>query len=176
MKQFRFLWAFLALGLLSILSCSQTSAPAWKGKIYYGYSGGAVKSYDFSSKSEKMLFQKAAQPFVAGNGEIYFVNDTYLKQNVLIRKSTANFMQFRNVLDMSADNPDYKEALENYSVINGTGISAILDRMTDPKVSPNGKYLSVTIYSYQGQAFGNNCVGVFDIATGKLVTKFEHKY
>lgn len=176
MRRLRFAWAFLALGILSILSCSQTSAPAWKGKIWYGYAGGSVKQYDLGNKSDKELFKDASQPFPVKSGEIYFINDGFLKRNVLVRKSTTNMMQFRNVLDMSSDNPEYKEELSKYSVIHGTGISAVLDRLTDPKVSPDGKYLSVTIYGHPGQAFTTNSVGVFDLATGKLVTKFDDKY
>jgi Tol biopolymer transport system component len=170
----------LRLVLLAILStvlfsCSSTDAPAWKGKLYYGYVNN-VKSYDFANKQEKILFDNATQPFITKGGDIYFVNDKYQKRNQLIRKSNASFMQFKDVLDMSSENPDYKQQLDDYSVIRGTGISAVLDRMSDPKVSPNGKYLSVTIIGYKGQAFENNCVGVFDLATGKLVTKFENKY
>ena len=167
--------ALLVCTTTLLFSCSSTDAPAWKGKLYYGY-GSDVKSYDFATRSEKKLFDNATQPFLSKNGEIFFVNDKYQKRNLLIRKSNATFTQFKDVLDMSSDNADYKEQLEKYSIINGTGISAVLDRMSDPKISPNGKYLSVTIIGYKGQAFENNCVGVFDVATGKLVTKFEHKY
>ena len=166
--------ALLAFSL-ALFSCSDTNAPAWKGKIYYGY-GSDIKSYDFATKAEKKLFDNATQPFISKSGEIFFVNDKYVKRNMLIRKSNGSFTQFKDVLDMTSDNADYKEQLENYSIIRGTGISAILDRMSDPKVSPNGKYLSVTIMGYKGQAFENNCVGVFDLSTRKLVTKFDNKY
>ncbi len=160
---------------LVITGCASTDAPAWKGKLYYNFTSD-VKVYDFASKSEKKLFDNATQPFLAKTGEIYFMNDSYLKRNLLVRKSNATFTQFKNVLDMSSENPDYKEELDKYSIINKTGISAVLSKMSDPKVSPNGKYLSVTIFGYQDQAFPNDCVGVFDLATGKLVTKFDHKY
>lgn len=122
-----------------------------------------------------MLFEKGLQPFVHRTGEIYFVDDNFRKRNVLIRKMTGSG-QFRDVLDMSSDNPDYKEALEKYSVINRTGISAVMDRMSDPKVSPNGKFLSVTIFGYPQQAFDSNCVAIFDLSNGKLIKKFTQKY
>ncbi len=160
---------------LTIAGCSETNSPAWKGKLYYNFTSD-VKSYDFATKAEKKLFDNATQPFVVKSGEIYFMDDNYRKRNVLVRKTNASFTQFKNVLDMSSENPDYKEQLENYSIINNTGISAVLSKMSDPKVSPDGKYLSVSIFGYKGQAFENDCVGVFDLATGKLVTKFDHKY
>ena len=165
----------LALVLLTALpACTQT--PAWKGKITYNYSGEYIKQFDLSAKTDKQLMKEAAQPSIAPNGEIYFVDQNFKKRNVLIRKSNASFTQFRNVLDMTIDNPRYTQTLQEYSVIRGTGISAVLSSMSDPKVSPDGKYLSLTIYGYKGQGFEKNCVAVFDIATKKLVTKFEGKY
>jgi TolB protein len=157
---------------IAVASCAQQTA--WKGKIIHGYSGD-INEYTFATKTDKMLFQKGSQPFVSGAGEVYYVNEAFLKAKCLIRKRTGTG-QYRDVLDMSNENPDYKQALEDYSFIRGTGISAILSSMGDPKVSPDGKYLSVTIYGYKGQAFEKNCVAVFDIVTKKLVTKFEGKY
>ncbi|HYH15557.1 MAG TPA: hypothetical protein VD794_10065 [Flavisolibacter sp.] len=159
--------------LLSQSACTQ--ATAWKGKLVHGWSG-SVNVYDFAGKTDKTVFKDASQPFVATDGDIYYVSEAFPKRNYLVRKSTPTYSQFKDVLDMSSDNPDYKEELANYSVIRGTGISAILSRMQDPKVSPDGKYVSLTIFGYGDQAFKNNCVAVFDRATKKLVTKFDNKY
>ncbi len=161
-----FLAVVAALFITSLTACTQN--PAWKGKIVYSY-GSEIKQYELATKNDKTLFQKAKEPFVAASKEIYFVNDAFPKRHSLIRKSNTVFTQFRDVLDMSNDNELYKEQLEAYSVIKGTGISAIMDRMSDPRVSPDGKYLSVTVFGYGGQAFDKNCVAVFDIATKQLV-------
>ncbi len=131
---------------------------------------------NLKAKKNKSVLKEGRQPFVARSGEIYFVNEAFPKRQSLIRKSNASFTQFKNVLDMSSDNSQYKQQLEDYSVIRGTGISAVLDRMADPKISPDGKYLSVTIFGYPGQAFPKNCVAVFELATGQLTTKFDDKY
>lgn len=157
--------------LLFIHSIAQT---AWKGKIIYGYPG-AIKEFNLATKTDKTLFQEAKQPFVY-NGDIYFINERFQKRNVLVRKSIAATGQFKDVLDLSADNPIYKKPLEEYSVIRGTGKSAVLSSIADPKVSPDGKYISITIFAYKDQVFEQNCVAVFDLASGELVKKFEEKY
>ncbi|MCA8830913.1 TolB family protein [Hymenobacter pini] len=151
------------------------AAPAWAGRLVHAYSGD-LNTYSFAAKTDQLLLQNAGQPFVAADGDVYYVHTGFPKANVLIKKSNPTATQFRNVLDMSSDNPDYKQALEEYSVIRGTGISAVLSSLHDPRVSPDGKYLSVTIMGYPGQAFAANCVAVFDRATGKLVTKFDNRY
>jgi len=159
--------------LFSQTACTQSTA--WKGKLVHGHSG-SVNVYDFATKNDKTVFKDATQPFVAKDGDIYYLNEAFPKKNFLVRKSTPTYSQFKDVLDMSSDNPDYKEALANYSFIHGTGISAILSRMQDPKVSPDGKYISLTVFGYSDQAFKNNCVAVFDRATKKLVKQFDNKY
>ncbi|WP_148661236.1 PD40 domain-containing protein [Flavisolibacter tropicus] len=167
----------LSVSLMALLltqsACTQSAA--WKGKLVHGFSG-SVNVFDFATKTDKAVFKDGSQPYVAKDGDIFFLSEAFPKRNVLIRKSTPTFSQFKDVLDMSSDNPEYKDALANYSVINGTGISAILSRMQDPKVSPDGKYVSVTIFGYRDQAFKNNCVAVFDRASQKLVAKFDNKY
>ena len=168
-----FLSVLACFSIISLTACTQ--APAWKGKIVYSY-GSEIKLYEFAAKNDKTLFQKAKEPFVSASKEIYFINDAFPKRNSLIRKSNNAFTQFRDVLDMSSDNEQYKEQLEAYSVIRGTGISAIMDRMNDPRVSPDGKYLSVTVFGYPGQAFEKNCVAIFDIASKQLVKKFDDLY
>lgn len=165
---------FIFLFLLSITACTQS--PAWKGKLIYGFSNSDIRQYEFATKADRTIFQKAEQPFVTAGNEIYFVNQGFPKQNVLVRKSNATATQFKDVLDMSSDNEAYRQQLEDYSVIRGTGISAIMDRLGDPHVSPDGKYLSVTIFGYPGQAFPKNCVAVFDMATKKLFRKFDDMY
>lgn len=166
----------ILLCAIGFSSCGQaTKGGAWKGRLTYTYSGD-IKTYEFAGKKEKIVMKEAFQPFVTRTGEIFFVNDAFPKKKVLVKKSNSSFTQFSNVLDLSSDNPQYKKALEEYSVINGTGISAILDHISDPQVSPNGKYLSVTIFGYPGQAFTKNCVAVFDVAGGQLVKQFDEKY
>lgn len=147
----------------------------WKGKLIYSV-GSDIKSYEFVSKTEKVLFQKGSQPSVAKSGEIFFVNEGFPKRSQLIRKSNPSVPQFKDVLDMSSDNEKYKASLAAYSVINNTGNSAVLDRIADPEVSPDGKYLSVTVFGYPRQVFDTNCVAVFDRTTGELVKKFINKY
>jgi Tol biopolymer transport system component len=171
----KFLFSIVATSIL--ISCnSQTNKSAsWSGKLVYTHSGD-INVYEFTTKKEKTILKEGRQPFVSQTSEIYFVNEAFPKRQYLIRKSNASYTQFKNVLDMSSDNPQYKKQLEEYSVIRGTGISAILDRMATPRISPNGKYLSVTIFGYPGQAFTKNCVGTFDLATGQLVAKFENKF
>jgi TolB protein len=170
---FKFRFSLLLAGLISFLSsCGQTMS--WKGKFIYEHSSD-INEYDLSSKKDRMLFQKGIQPYLTASGEIYYINDAFPKGKSLVRKRTSGG-QFRDVLDMSNENPDYKQALDEYSVIRGTGISAVFSSMSDPKVSPDGKYLSLTVFGYKGQGFEKNCVAVFDIATRKLVTKFEGKY
>lgn len=166
-----FLFIFLSA---SITACTQSSA--WKGKLTYGFSGSDIKQYDLATKTDKLLFKKAKDPFVTAGNEVLFINEGFPKRNVLVRKSNSTATQFKDVLDMSSDNEEYKEQLANYSVINGTGISAILDHLSDPRVSPDGKYVSVTVFGYRGQAFEKNCVAVFDMATKKLFKKFEDMY
>ncbi|RYY96321.1 MAG: hypothetical protein EOO11_13750 [Chitinophagaceae bacterium] len=163
---------FAAALLSSLASCAQK--PAWKGTITYEHAGD-INAYEPASKKDKLLFQKATQPAVAADGELYFVSDAFPKAKYLVRKRTATG-QFRDVLDMSSENPDYKQALADYSIIRNTGISAVLSSLSDPRLSPNGKYLAVTVYGYKGQAFEKNCVAVFDVATRKLVTRFDDKY
>ncbi|RSK45317.1 TolB family protein [Hymenobacter rigui] len=148
---------------------------AWKGRLVYGHAAD-INTFTFASKADQLFLQKAKQPYTTPEGEVYYVNDAFPKANVLIKKSNSTATQFRTVLDMSSDNPDYKQALEEYSVIRGTGISAVLSSLHDPRVSPDGRFLSVTVIGYPGQAFPNNCVAVFERATGKLVTRFEHRY
>jgi len=160
---------------LCMLSCNSQSKSSWPGKLVYTHTSD-INVYEFAGKKEKTVLRQGVEPTVAATGEIYFVSDAFPKRKLLIRKSNAAYTQFRNVLDMSSENPKYRQQLEDYSVIRGTGISAVMDRMADPRVSPNGKYLSVTIFGYPGQAFAKNCVAVFDLASGDLVTKFEDKY
>jgi TolB protein len=169
----RVLSVSLIVMLLTQSACTQSSA--WKGKLVHGWSG-SINVYDFATKTDKAVFKDASQPFVAKDGDIYYLSEAYAKRNYLVRKSTPTYSQFKDVLDMSSENPDYKEELANYSIIRGTGISAILSRLQDPKVSPDGKYLSVTVFGYSDQAFKTNCVAVFDRTTKKLVTKFDNKY
>jgi hypothetical protein len=169
----RLLSVFFAMLLLIPSSFAQPTA--WKGKLVHGYSG-SVNVYDFATKSDKTVFKDASEPFVANDGEIYYLNEAFPKRKYLVRKSTPTYSQFKDVLDMSSENPDYKAELANYSFINNTGISAILSHMHDPKVSPDGKYISVTVFGYRDQAFKNNCVAVFDRATKKLVKQFDNKY
>jgi TolB protein len=173
MKWLQISFVFISL-LFSLAACTQT--PAWKGKLTYGFSGSDIRQYDLALKTDKTIFQKAKDPFVASGTEIFFINEGFPKRNLLVKKSNSTGTQFKEVLDMSPDNEEYKEQLESYSVIRGTGISAILDRISDPRVSPDGKYLSVTIFGYPGQAFEKNCVAIFDIATKKLSKKYEDMY
>ncbi|TCJ12655.1 hypothetical protein EPD60_15430 [Flaviaesturariibacter flavus] len=163
----------LLCGLLPLLTACGQSA-SWKGKFIYEHSTD-INEYDLAAKKDKMLFQQGTHPFVTSSGEIIYINYAFPKRNILVRKRTASG-QFRDVLDLGSDNPDYKEALEAYSVIRGTGISAVLSGMSDPRVSPDGRFLSLTIYGYKGQGFEKNCVAVFDIASRKLLYKFEGKY
>jgi hypothetical protein len=165
---------FFALALFLLSSFFSISQLPLKGKLVHGFSAD-IQEYTFSTKANKTLFQKGIEPFVARNGDIYFMNDAFPKRQYLIRKYTPA-LQFRDVLDMSSENPEYKQALEEYSMIRNTGISGILSRMSDPKVSPDGKLLAVTVFGYAGQAFTKNCVAVFDLASKKLVTKFDEKY
>lgn len=164
---------FLFGALLPLLTACGQSA-AWKGKITYEHSSD-INEYDLASKKDRMLFQQATQPSLAAPGEIVFLNAAFPKRNLLVRKRTAAG-QNRDVLDMSSDNPDYKAALEAYSVIRGTGISGILSSMSDPSISPDGRFLALTIHGYKGQGFERNCVAIFDIASRKLLHKFEGKY
>lgn len=168
----------LSIALLFLItSCNGQPAKSsgWSGKLVFTYSGD-IGTYEFAGKKQKTVLKEGMQPHVTGGGDIYFINNKYLKRQLLVRKSNAGFTSFKNVLDMSSDNPLYKQQLEDYSVIRGTGISAVLDRMADPRVSPDGKYLSVTIFGYKDQAFPKNCVAVFDLASSLLVAQFDDKY
>ena len=161
--------------LLCILSCNGQPKNSWTGKLFFTYTSD-LNVYEFASRKEKTVIRQALQPFVTRTGDIFFVSDAFPKRKYLVRKSNPGFSQFRNVLDMSNENPRFKQQLEDYSVIRGTGISAVLDHISDPRVSPDGKYLSVTVFGYPGQAFAKNCVAIFDMASGELVKKFEDKY
>ena len=77
---------------------------------------------------------------------------------------------------MSSDNPHYKTELENYSLIRNTGIAGILNGMSDARISPDGKLISITIYGGYQKAFPTDCVGIFDATTKQLVKKFDFKY
>lgn len=166
--------SLLTIALSLLFTSCEAQNQSSTGKIIYGYSG-SINSYNFATKTDKVLFQEGAQPSVASNGDIYFLNLKFPKVKELIRKYTPA-MQFKDVLDLSAENPIYKADLENYSVIKGTGISGIFNRMSDPRISPNGKYISVTIYGGSQKAFTKNCVAIFDLATKQLVKKFDDKY
>jgi hypothetical protein len=156
---------------ISLTACSQRTS--WKGTIYRTYSLN-VNAYSFTAKTDRTLFSDGRDPFVA-KGDIYFMSERFPKRGQLVRKrSTAG--QYKDVLDMSNENPAYRDELANYSVINGTGISSVMQYMDDPKVSPDGKYLSVTILGAPRNAFTKNCVAIFDVASQKLITKFDDKY
>lgn len=163
----------LALTLLfALVGCTQTSP--WKGKLVYGYVDN-ISDYSFAGKADRILFAKADQPSIGANGDIFFRNLKFPKVKETVRKFTPAG-QFKDVLDMSSENPHYKAELENYSVIRNTGFSRILMGMSDPRISPDGKYISITIYGGYQNAFANDCVGVFDMATKQLVKKFDYKY
>ncbi|HSN59477.1 MAG TPA: hypothetical protein VLR49_00975 [Ferruginibacter sp.] len=168
------IYSFITVALIicSLQACTQT--PTWKGKLVYGFSA-SISSYTFSNKTDKILFAEGEQPFVAANGDIYFLNLKFPKVKELIKKYTPAG-QFKNILDMSSDNPAYKAAIDDYSFIRGTGISGILYGMSDARISPDSKYISMTIYGGSGRAFTKNCVAVFDIATKTLVKQFDDKY
>jgi TolB protein len=161
----------MAIAFVAVSSFAQT---AWKGKITYGYVGD-IKEFNLATKTDKLLFKEANEPFIY-NGDIYFISQKFPKRNSLIRKSNAATGQFKDVLDVSPNNPIYKAPLEEYSVIRGTGKSAVLSSIHDPKVSPDGKYLAVSIFGYKDQIFDKNCVALFELATGNLVKKFDDKY
>lgn len=154
-------------------ACAQDAG--WKGKITYSY-GEELKVYDFALKTDRSVLKSAWQAFVTPSGEIYFIDMRYLTRNRLVRKSNSSFIQLKNVIDLSNDNPIYKERLENYSFIRGTGNSGVISAVGYPQVSPNGKYLSVTIFGYQGLIYDKNCVVVFDIASGEELARFDEKY
>jgi TolB protein len=175
MYSLRNLLSITALFLFASCNSQTGKTGGWSGKLVFTHSGD-IGTYEFAGKKQKSILKQGTQPTVTRNGEIYFINDAFPKRQSLVRKTNAAFTQFKNVLDMSNDNPLYKQQLEDYSVIRGTGISGVLDRMADPRVSPDGKYLSVTIFGYPGQAFTNNCVAVFDLASAQLITKFDDKY
>jgi TolB protein len=160
-----------AIAMCTLSSFAQTT---WKGKITYGYIGD-IKEFNLASKTDRTLFKEAHAPFVY-NGDIYFISEKFPKRNYLVRKSSAATGQFKDVLDVSSDNPFYKQELDNYSVIRGTGKSGVLSSIHDPKVSPDGKFLAVTILGYKDQVFDKNCVALFELASGTLVKKFEDKY
>ena len=82
----------------------------------------------------------------------------------------------KDVLDLSPENPKFKKELEDYSIIRGTGKSDVMDRITDPEVSPDGKYLAVTIFGWGDQVFNKNCVAIYDLATAELLAKYDEKY
>ncbi|RYF91585.1 MAG: hypothetical protein EOO03_01015 [Chitinophagaceae bacterium] len=162
----------LAFVLAALTGCTQTTP--WKGNLLYAYADNIV-AYSFADKGDRTLFAKGDQPFVSSNGDVYFRNLKFPKVKETVRRYTPAG-QFKDVLDMSSDNPEYKAALEDYSVIRNTGISGIFSAMSDPRISPNGKYISITIYGAYQNAFDKDCVAVFDVATKKLVKKFDNKY
>ena len=92
----------LASLLFSFTGYAQPAA--WKGKLIHNWSN-SVNVYDFATKTDKTVFQKALQPFVAKDGDIYYLNDAFPKGKYLVRKSTPTYSQFKDVLDMSSDNP-----------------------------------------------------------------------
>ncbi|MEJ7610574.1 MAG: hypothetical protein WKF88_05280 [Ferruginibacter sp.] len=151
-------------------SCAQPGN--WKGTVIHNFSG-SVNNYSFASKTDKVVIPESKEPFAA-SGDIYFLNDKFNKRGTLIRKFSGG--QFKDVLDMSSENSVYKKQLDEYSFIRGTGISGIMSYMDDPKVSPDGKYISVTILGGHQNAFTKNCVAVFSMSTQELITKFDEKY
>jgi len=147
----------------------------WKGKLIYTY-GEEIKTYDLSSKTDRSVLKPASQAFVATSGDVYFLDMRFPVRGQLLRKSNSTFTQFKNVIDMTPNNPLFKERLDNYSVIKGTGNSGVMSSMAYPQVSPNGKYVSLTIFGYNQQIYDKDCVVVFDIITGKEIARFDGKY
>ena len=166
----------LLIGTFALCNFTSYCQTAWKGKIIYQFSGSSIKEFNLATKTDKALFLEGKEPFVAKTGEIFFVNDKFGKRDKTIRKSAPPFIQFKDVIDLSSENPMYKKQLEEYSVINRTGNSDVMSRFTDPSVSPDGKYLAVNIFGYGDQVFNKNCVAIFDISSARLVTKFDEKY
>lgn len=167
--------------LLLPLAClfaqkSTTSTPAWKGQIIFGYSGDDIQLFDLATRKNPSLFKEAFQPFLTPSGDIYFVSQRFGQRNAVIRRSNATATQFRDVLDMTSNNPAFKQRLEDYSVIRGTGNSGVLDGLLHPKVSPNGRYLAVTINGDEQQIYNKESVAIFDLATTKMVAQFPGKY
>lgn len=174
MKQ---LIAYLIIFCLSLTACNtQTKNGSWKGKLLYTYSAETINTYDLATRKEKTLLKESGQASYSPNGEIYFIDQRFRKRNALIRKSNASGTQYKDVIDLSSENPEYKKQLDEYSVINGTGKSGVLSTMYNPVVSPNGKYIAVTILGYPGYVFENNSVNVFEIASARLVKSFSGKY
>lgn len=160
---------------VSLMLVSLTLSAQWKGKITFNYPG-SVKEFNLATKTEKLLLTDAAEPFVSANGSIYFINEKFQKRYKTVRATKPPFIQVKDVLDLSPENPKYKKELEEYSIIRGTGKSDVMDRITDPEVSPDGKYLAVTIFGWGDQVFNKNCVAIYDLASGELLTKFDEKY
>ena len=151
-----------------------TQSPSWKGTLVYNHAGD-INTYNLSNKANKPVVPEARDPFAFSANEIWFINEKFPNRGQIVKKTGAGG-QFSEALNLTNDNPVYKPQLENYSVINGTGISGIMQYMDAPKISPDRKYIAVTILGGYRNAFTENCVAVFDVATQQLVKKFDNKY
>lgn len=147
----------------------------WKGKLTYTY-GEEIKTHDLTTNTDKSILKTASESFVTPSGEIFFLDMRFPARGHLLRKSNSTFTQFKNVIDMTANNPLFKERLDSYSVIKGTGNSGVMSAMGYPQVSPNGKYVSLTIFGYDKQIYDKDCVVIFDINTGEEIARFDGKY
>jgi Tol biopolymer transport system component len=171
------LLSYLVIFCLSLSACNtQTKNGNWKGKLLYTYSAENIKTYDLSTGKDKVILKESGQASYGPDGQIYFIDQRFRKRNALIRKSNAAGTQYKDVIDLSSENPEFRKQLDEYSVINGTGKSGILSTMYNPVISPNGKYLAVTILGYPGYVFEENSVNIFELATARLIKSFKGKY
>ena len=147
----------------------------WKGKLTYTY-GQEIKTYDLTTKADRSILKTASEAFVTASGDIYFLDKRFLANGHLLRKSNSTFTQFKNVIDLTVNNPLFKKRLDDYSVIRGTGNSGVISAMGYPQVSPNGQYVSLTIFGYDKQIYDKDCVVIFDINSGNEIARFDEKY
>lgn len=169
-------YALLALLLLTFQGTyTFAQNPAWKGRLIYTY-GEEIKTFDLASKADRSVLKTAREAHVGDSGEFWFIDMRFPTKGRMLRKSNSTFTQYKNVLDLTASNPLFKERLDNYSVIRGTGNSDVLSSIAYPRVSPDGKYAALTIFGYDKQIYDKDCVVIFDIASSQEVARFEGKY
>jgi TolB protein len=124
------------------------------GKLIFGYVG-KVKEYDISQKTEKELFA-GDQPDIGPNGEIVYVNQTFPGQNMIVKAMNPTYTSARVIFD---------------------GQEQIGGSVYDPEVSPDGKYVAMTITSWNSPnyTYKNDGVLVYTM-DGQFKAMFDDKY
>lgn len=126
----------------------------WKGKLITEYAGD-LRYYDFESNEETTVFKEAGMPSVTEDGEVITTSSKFPAHANLIQVADPEFNNVKTLLDL------------HDGWIGGS--------LNGYEVSPDGRYIAVSLTSWSGYKIEKNGTYVFD-KSGDIVAQFENKY